>query len=353
MVQEKSAEELISKVIFVLIWSCFILHMEAGSTCGGGRYCFSGCFQGGCPCSTTDCSNHSFCYFCGPGKFMDANDPDCGAGNCSLCPSGTYSNGIGLTSADDCTLCPTQTSSKPGSFSSADCSPCPPGSFFDENITNCSLCSPGSFSDQAKSSCSICGAGSFASRAGASICQLCAAGSYAAASGHTECTNCRLGTYWASSAGNCAGSGPLLTCSNGTLGRAAYSGPEDAVWTIAPQGARAVYLAFLALTTAPGADTLVLYACPDTLCATSTLLATLSGPRPPGPLVVPAPAARLHWAAQSPRSNATRYGWVAQWMALEGDARARPLLLARPSPAHMEWTEPARIEMDKALSESG
>jgi hypothetical protein len=133
------------------------------------------------PCAPGSVASASgVCSPCAAGSYADAT-----ASACLACPVGTYSAGVGATSAASCTACPAGSSTAGvwGSTSSA----------------ACMLCAPG----RAGGFCTQCAAGSVAPFAGASACSPCAAGLVALSSGLTSCAVCPVGSAPAAGGAAC------------------------------------------------------------------------------------------------------------------------------------------------------
>lgn len=145
-----------------------------------------------CPPGTYTHSNQKYCELCPPGTY----NPNYGGNSindCIKCEKG--GNEYGAISVDSCLNCPL------GTFNNNNiCSPCPPGSYSNEIITDeCILCPPGTFNPEynksSENDCIPCPPGSFSKEYGRSTtCQLCPAGKFSSI-GEVECHPCPSGSY--------------------------------------------------------------------------------------------------------------------------------------------------------------
>ena len=164
-------------------------------TCPAGQYCTTGFAAASCPSGTysnaTGATSASVCTGICPagtsslaGSTVSTACQGCTSGYyCSggaaptACPAGTYSSATSATSASSCTACPAGASSLAGSTAS----------------TSCQACSAG-YSCAGGVAPTACPAGTFASSAGSGTCTACPVGSYCPAAAATSATACPLGT---------------------------------------------------------------------------------------------------------------------------------------------------------------
>ena len=162
------------------------------------RYCLAGRysdFEGAASCSNV----------CSAGTYSLA-----GAGSCTSCNAGTYSNTIGATSSSTCTPCSAGTYSS--AIGSSSCTSCPAGKYSAGGAASCTSCNAGTYSAAGATSCTSCPFG-YSSAAGSSSCVQCPVGTYYQV-GTTSCTPCSAGTY--SNTIGATSSSTCTPCSAGT-----------------------------------------------------------------------------------------------------------------------------------------
>ena len=161
-----------------------------------------------------------FSQACGPGKYRNL------AGNCVVCPPGTYCPGGNPALSIPCAAGKFQSNS-----GASTCNNCPAGTYqANTGSTNCNQCAAGTFqASMGSTACNNCAAGSFQPNTGSSSCPNCPAGTFQANTGSANCNQCAAGTFQAStgaaSCNNCvagtfqsnAGSTSCFDCPAGTF----------------------------------------------------------------------------------------------------------------------------------------
>jgi len=171
-------------------------------------------------------SEDLLCVGCEAGTYK----PERGAGSCTLCDEGKYSESIGASDEATCLSCPGNSTSDAGSGSMAGCE-CVLG-YFGPSNTECGACEAGTYQDErGHASCNKCDAGTYSDAIAATSsgqcmacpadsdspsgsvvkeacvcnagfpgqnggpCTACVAGTYTAARGPGVCTKCEAGKY--------------------------------------------------------------------------------------------------------------------------------------------------------------
>ena len=160
------------------------LEVKACASCRGGTFnpfynCTSECSS--CQNGKSAAAGAPFCYYLCELGFFFANS------KCTACPTGKYTDKIGIESEDDCSMCETGQACTGGRQRE----PCPAGKWSAETGASsldetCQPCKIGTFSG-------------FAGIGSKDLCQTCAPGSYGEESGQTNassaCTLCSKGEY--------------------------------------------------------------------------------------------------------------------------------------------------------------
>ena len=197
------------------------------ATTPAGRYCPIGSTNATgvlCPAGSYCPGGASPPVQCAGGTYSSA-----GATRCTSCSIGYYSAAAGSS----CTPCTAPWGRYcPEGSTSANGSPCVPGSFCPGLSSAPIQCAPGEYSAANGQSCQACSAGSYSS-AGASQCTPCAAGTYNPIKGASQCTQCAAGTYSGAFAFTCtqcaagtysaAGASQCTSCAAGTYSAAGAS----------------------------------------------------------------------------------------------------------------------------------
>ena len=168
-----------------------------------------------CPAGSYSKADRSGCLPCPAGRFGKALESsrfsqDAG---CTLCPQGTYSGVLGLSSVKQCSSCPRGYYGAPrGSTEAMQCSACPPGKYDDgygngTNLLNgCTNCMPGKYNDAlAASACKDCEPGTFGSAFGLATkeCSGSCTGGEFSLYGFATCLACDAGKYSSDAAAGC------------------------------------------------------------------------------------------------------------------------------------------------------
>ena len=164
------------------------------------------------------------CSSCSAGRFGVAEETkrSSEAEGCALCPKGTYSGVLGLSSVQQCSRCPNGYYGAPqGSTEAKQCNACPIGKYDDGNsslLYACDYCQKGFFNnEEGRGACFPCPRGRFGINeesvrySQASGCAACPSGTYSSAVGLTsvgECILCPSGKFGAPN-----GSSTVQACS--------------------------------------------------------------------------------------------------------------------------------------------
>ena len=157
----------------------------------------------GIPCAAGSTGPAGDCVLCPAGTYKPFAGPDA----CSPCPLNTFQPLPGRTNLSDCAPCPFGGSSPAAATAcvcnagyagdGSVCGPCAPGAYArTTGLASCLPCPAGTFqASQRALSCALCPAGTYQPNASASACLLCPAGQYQPLLATDACLLCPVGSY--------------------------------------------------------------------------------------------------------------------------------------------------------------
>ena len=134
------------------------------------------------------------CILCPPGSYGD----QIAMAECLMCPPGTFNPDAGAKSFDACADCAVGTHNEfPGRQR---CLDCPPGTYGNRTgMPECWKCAPGTFIDFEGAiypeDCAMCAPGSFAADHGSGVCEPCPLGTFNDLEGRDQCAPCPSRRY--------------------------------------------------------------------------------------------------------------------------------------------------------------